>query len=131
MNGYEFNGLGNSRGDTWNLGVDYSLRNDFQLGLNLSYVNSLTIDVLHQDVDLGWVPELFSLDKPSYFIADIFVEWSPTDTLVFNLNVTNLFDEFYRDHSSVGNYSLALGYELVAGPVEAGRDIRLAASFSF
>lgn len=131
LNGYEFNGLGNSRGDTWNLGVDYKPRPDLQLGINFSHVESLTNRTLHQSFDLGWVPELFSLNKPSYSITDAYVEWTPSPSLVFNMAVTNLFDELYRDHSSVGNYSAVTGYELVVGPLEAGRDVRLTASFSF
>lgn len=131
LNGYEFNGLGNSRGDTWNVGLDYFPLNDLKLGLNVSHVNSLTIDTLHQDFDLGWVPELHALKKPSYTAVDIFADWRISDNVSLNLAVTNLFDELYRDHSSVGDYSAVPGYELVVGPWEAGRDIRLSASFSF
>ncbi len=131
LNGYEFNGLGSSRGDTWNMGFDYVSGTDWRLGLNVAHVNELTIDTLHQDYDLGWVPELYSLTKPSYTTVDFFAEWQASENLVFNLAVTNLLDKLYRDHSSVGDYSEVAGYELVVGPWEAGRDIRLSASYSF
>ncbi len=131
LNGYEFIGLGNSRGDTWNLGLDYTPTAFLRMGLNMTHVSSLSIDTLHQDYDLGWVPELYRLDKPSYRTFDVFAEWTASSSLVFNLAITNLFDRLYRDHSSVGDYSAVPGYELVVGPWEAGRDVRLSASYSF
>lgn len=131
LNGYEFNGLGNSRGDTWNLGIDYFPMTDLKLGLNVSHVSSLDIDTLHQDFDLGWVPELYRLNKPSYTTVDVFAEWVVSNNLALNFAVSNLFDEHYRDHSSVGDYSAVPGYGLVVGPWEPGRDIRLSASLSF
>ena len=51
--------------------------------------------------------------------------------LSLNLAVSNLFDQNYLDHSSVGDYSEVPGYGLVVGPSEPGRDIRLSASLSF
>ena len=131
LNGYEFNGLGNSRGDTWNLGLDWYPLTDLSLGLNLAHVSSLTIDTLHQDFDLGWVPALYRLDKPSYTTVDIFAQWLVNPNLTLNLAVANLLDEQYRDHSSVGDYTAVEGYELVAGPWEPGRDIRLSIAVSF
>ena len=131
LNGYEFNGLGNSRGDTWNLGFDYTPLSNLEMGLNVSHVDELNIETLHQDFEFGWVPALHTLRKPSYTTVDAFAEWRANDNLVFNLAVINLLDERYRDHSSVGDYSAVAGYELVVGPLEAGRDVRLSASFSF
>jgi hemoglobin/transferrin/lactoferrin receptor protein len=113
------------------MGFDYVSGTEWRLGLNVAHVNELTIDTLHQDYDLGWVPELYSLTKPSYTTVDFFAEWQASENLVFNLAVTNLLDKLYRDHSSVGDYSEVAGYELVVGPWEAGRDIRLSASYSF
>ena len=46
-----------------------------------------------------------------------------------NLAVTNLFDEAYIDHSSVGDYSEV--FASVIGPKEAGRDIRVSVSYDF
>ncbi|GAA6137390.1 TonB-dependent siderophore receptor [Arenicella sp. 4NH20-0111] len=131
LGGYEFIGLGNSRGDTLNLGVNYTPTSHLSLGVNVSHVSGLTIDTLHQDVDLGFVSDIYSLDKPSYTTVDVFTQWQIRDGLVVNLAATNLFDELYRDHSSVGDYSAVEGYELVVGPWEAGRDIRLSVELSF
>ncbi len=49
--------------------------------------------------------------------------------LLFNVAVTNLFNELYIDHSSVGDYSEVFG--TVVGPYESGRDIRLSISYQF
>lgn len=131
INGYEFSGLGNSRGDSWNLGLNYAATSTVSLGLNYSYVSQLTIDALHQDVDLGWVSELYSLNKPSYQILDVFAEWKLNDSLTFNFSIANALDELYRDHSSVGDFSDVPDYGIVVGPWEAGRDVRLSISFKF
>lgn len=131
INGYEFSGLGNSRGDSWNLGLNYAATSTVSLGLNYSYVSQLTIDALHQDVDLGWVSELYSLNKPSYQILDVFAEWKLNDSLTFNFSIANAFDELYRNHSSVGDFSAVPDYGIVVGPWEAGRDVRLSISFKF
>lgn len=131
LNGYEFAGLGNSRGDSFNLGLDYTPIDTVRTGLNISYVESLTYDTLHQDFDDGWLPSLYSLKKDGYTTVDIYAEWEPVNGLIFNLAVINLTDELYRDHSSVGDYSEVPGYDLVVGPWEAGRDIRFTASYQF
>ncbi|MCC2608214.1 TonB-dependent receptor domain-containing protein [Planctobacterium marinum] len=131
INGYEFNGLGNSRGDTWVLGLDYTPHADVQIGFNVTRVNSITFDTLHQDHDLGWVDSLYALTKPSYTTVDLYGEWQATADLSFNLAVTNAFDKLYRDQSSVGDFSAVPGYELVVGPYEAGRDIRLTVAYTF
>lgn len=131
IGGYEFIGLGNSRGDSINLAANYTPTSNLSFGLNVSHVSELTIDTLHQDLDLGFVTELYSLNKPSYTTLDVFAEWQISDGLVVNLAATNLFDDLYRDHSSVGDYSAVDGYGLVVGPWEAGREFRLSASYSF
>ncbi|MEM7098071.1 MAG: TonB-dependent receptor [Pseudomonadota bacterium] len=128
LNGYEFNGLGISRGDTWVVGIDYEASERLQLGLTVTHVNDLDIDTLHQDFEFGWVPNVYRLNKPSYTTVDAFVDWQVTDYLKASLAVTNLFDEEYRDSSSVGDFSAVPGYELVVGPSEAGRDVRLTLS---
>ncbi|MFT7219535.1 MAG: hemoglobin/transferrin/lactoferrin receptor protein, partial [Candidatus Azotimanducaceae bacterium] len=131
LNGYKFNGIGNSRGDTWNLGVNYLPFSNLQLGTNVAYVDDLSIDTLHQDFDLGFVPNIYRLEKSSYTTVDVFAEWQASERLVFNIAATNLLNEQFRDHSSVGDYSDVPGYGIVVGPSEAGRDIRLSVSISF
>ncbi len=131
LNGYEYSGLGNSRGDTWNLGFSYEPISNLEFGFLLTHVQDLTIETLHEDLDLEYVDELYDLEKPSYTVVDVFADWEINDSFELNLAVTNLFDEQYRDHSSVGDYSGVPGYGIVVGPWEAGRDIKLSAAFSF
>lgn len=101
------------------------------MGFNIAHVQDLTISTLQEDLDLEYVTELFDLEKPSYTAVDIFAEWTITEGLVLNLAATNLLDELYRDHSSVGDFSDVPGYGIVVGPWEAGRDVRLSLSYSF
>lgn len=131
INGYEFVGLGNSRGNTWVAGVDYAVNVDASIGLSLSKVDAIDIDTLHQAVDLGWTDTLYRLNKPSYTTVDVYGKWHITDNLLVNLAVTNLLNEQYIDHSSVGDYSEVEGFGSVIGPYEAGRDIRVSVSYDF
>tara|TARA_R110002020_G_scaffold69992_1_gene181823 strand:+ start:2402 stop:4420 length:2019 start_codon:yes stop_codon:yes gene_type:complete len=129
INGYEFVGLGNSRGNTWVAGVDYDINTDAKVGFSVTKVDSLDINTLHQAVDLGWTDSLYTLNKPSYTTVDLYGQWNVTNALLFNVAVTNLFNELYIDHSSVGDYSEVFG--TVVGPYESGRDIRLSISYQF
>ena len=129
INGYEFVGLGNSRGDTWVLGADYTVTADISVGFNITTVDDINIDTLHQALENGWTDSLYSLNKADYTLVDIYGEWEVTNDLRLNLAVTNLFDEAYIDHSSVGDYSEV--FPSVVGPQEAGRDIRLSVTYDF
>ncbi|WP_165744152.1 TonB-dependent receptor [Pseudoalteromonas sp. Z9A6] len=129
INGYEFVGLGNSRGNTWVAGVDYDINTDAKVGFSVTKVDSLDIDTLHQAVDLDWTDSLYTLNKPSYTTVDLYGQWNVTNALLFNVAVTNLFNELYIDHSSVGDYSEV--FDTVVGPYESGRDIRLSISYQF
>ncbi|MEL0649390.1 TonB-dependent receptor [Pseudoalteromonas agarivorans] len=129
INGYEFVGLGNSRGNTWVAGIDYTINTDAKVGLSVTNVESLDIDTLHQAFDLGWTDSIYTLNKPSYTTVDIYGQWHVTNELLFNVAITNLFDSLYIDHSSVGDYSEV--FPTVVGPYEAGRDIRLSVSYQF
>ncbi|WP_028771399.1 TonB-dependent receptor [Shewanella waksmanii] len=134
VEGYEHIGLANARGDTLGLNVNYMLSDEFELGWNMNYVFALDdIEVLQRGVELGWIEQTQTIDKPSYQVHDIYVQWQPlTDgSLTLNLAVQNLFDEQYRDHSSVGDYNHIAGWEGVAGLYEAGRDIRLSLGYQF
>ncbi|WP_281715367.1 TonB-dependent receptor [Alteromonas sp. CyTr2] len=129
INGYEFVGLGNSRGNTWVLGADYTVTADISVGFNITMVDDINIDTLHQALENGWTDSLYSLNKADYTLVDIYGEWEVTNDLRLNLAVTNLFDEAYIDHSSVGDYSEV--FPSVIGPQEAGRDIRLSVTYDF
>jgi len=129
INGYEFVGLGNSRGDTWVLGADYMVAADISIGFNVTMVDDINIDTLHQALDNGWTDSLYSLNKPDYTVVDIYGEWEVTNYFRVNAAITNLLDEAYIDHSSVGDYSEV--FPSVVGPQEAGRDFRLSVTFDF
>ncbi|MDV6315622.1 TonB-dependent receptor [Idiomarina sp. HP20-50] len=129
LNGYEFNGLGNSRGNTMVLGADYFVAHDLSVGFNVTHVDDINIETLHQAVENGWTDSLYTLNKPSYTVVDLFGAWDVSNNLSVNLAVTNLLDELYINHSSVGDYSEV--FPTVVGPYEAGRDIRLSVSYDF
>lgn len=132
VEGYEHNGLGNSRGDTYTLEASYSFTSDLEAGWNFTFVNGLNdIEVLQRGVELGWVDQTYTVDKPSYSVHDAYVRWQASDHITLNFAVQNLFNEHYRDHSSVADYNHIPDWEGVAGLYEAGRDVRLSASVKF
>ena len=134
VEGYEHIGLANARGDTWGLNVNYSLSDDIEFGWNFNYVEDLNnIEVLQRGVAIGWIDETQFINKDGYSVHDIYVQWQPlsSDTLTVNVAVQNLFNEQYRDHSSVGDYNNIAGWEGIAGLYEAGRDVRISLSYRF
>lgn len=134
VEGYEHIGLANERGDTYAVNVHYALNDNVEFGWNFSYVDSLdNIEVLHRAVELGWLDNTYEIDKPSYAVHDVYLQWQPLveDNLMVNFTVQNLFDEHYRDHSSVGSYKDVPGWETVAGIYEPGRDMRVSVSYQF
>ncbi|QBF83281.1 TonB-dependent receptor [Shewanella maritima] len=134
VEGYEHIGLANARGDTWGLNLKYTLTDDIEFGWNFTYVQDLNnIEVLHRAVDIGWIDRTYTIDKDGYQVHDVYAQWTPlsNDSLKVNLAVQNLFDEDYRDHSSVGDYSSIPDWGIVAGLKEAGRDIRASISYQF
>jgi hemoglobin/transferrin/lactoferrin receptor protein len=134
VEGYEHIGLANARGDTWGLNVNYSLSDDIEFGWNFNYVEDLNnIEVLQRGVAIGWIDETQIINKDGYSVHDIYVQWQPlsSDTLTVNVAVQNLFNEQYRDHSSVGDYNNIAGWEGIAGLYEAGRDVRISLSYRF
>lgn len=134
VEGYEHNGLANGRGDTLNLSVDYDVSDRLQLGWSMMAVSGLDdIDVLYRGVEIGWIDEIQTIDKPGYTVHDVYLSWQPmrSDTFNVNLAVQNLFDKTYRDHSSVGDYTRIPDWEIVAGLNEPGRDVRLTLTARF
>lgn len=129
INGYEFDGLGNSRGDTWLLGADYNVTDDLIIGASINHVNSLSIDTLHGALEAGWTDAIYRLTKPAYTTVDAYLDFDVAPNFKVNLAVTNLLNEQYIDHSSVADYSEVFGS--VVGPDEAGRDIRVSVTFDF
>lgn len=129
LNGYDHVGLGTARGDTFGLNLVYNVTQDIEIGWNYIYVADLNdVDVINDYVAPGT-----TIDKPGYQVHDIYAQWYPlsNEDLNINLAVTNLFDEYYRDHSSVGDYSGVPGFDIVSGLYAAGRDIRVGVTYNF
>lgn len=132
VEGYEYIGLANVRGDTWGINVNYLFSDTIEMGWNLEYVQDLNnIEVFHRMVDIGWATETTEIDKEGYQVHDVYVQWEPNESFLVNLTVTNLLDEYYIDHSSVADYNNVPGWEGVSGIAEAGRDIRVSLTYNF
>ena len=126
--------MANARGDTLGLNIRYELSENIEFGWNYTYVTDLNdIKVLQRAVEIRWIDSTQTIDKDGYQVHDIYAQWQPfnNDSLTLNFAVQNLFNEQYRDHSSVGDYSDIPDWETVAGLYEAGRDIRVSVSYKF
>ena len=132
MAAYEYGGLGNAIGDSINLNFNYHVNEKVKFGLNYNHVASLNdIEVFHRSIELGWLNELETINKPGYDLFDAYVTYEPLTNLRFDLSVQNLLDESYLSHGSVADYGHITGYEGVVGIKEPGRDIRLSVSYTF
>jgi len=133
INAYEYGGLGNAVGDALNINFNYEVTDSIKTGFNLKYVADLNdIEVMHRSLELGWVDELGSIDKEGYNLVDVYARYEPSEQLRFDLSIQNLFNETYRSHGSVGDFSkFGKGYETLKGMYEPGRDIRLSVSYQF
>ncbi|MBE0380468.1 TonB-dependent receptor [Pseudoalteromonas prydzensis] len=132
MAAYEYGGLGNAIGDSINVNFNYHVNEQIKFGLNYNHVASLNdIEVFHRSIELGWLSELETINKPGYDLFDAYVTYEPLTNLRFDLSVQNLLDESYRSHGSVADYGHIPGYESVVGIKEPGRDIRLSVSYKF
>lgn len=134
VEGYEHNGLANASGDKWVLKLEYIFSDRWDVGWISTYVEDLNrIEVLHRNVEVGWIDDLQYVDKPGYNVHDIYLQWRllGDESLRVNLAVQNLLDETYRSHSSVADYGHIPDYEGIVGINEPGRDIRLGVSYAF
>ncbi|MCG8609504.1 MAG: TonB-dependent receptor [Pseudomonadales bacterium] len=134
VSGYEHNGLATSRGDTWSFEVNYQWSPALEMGWYVTYVDGLSdIEVLQRGVELGWIDQTQTVDKPSYQVHDVYLSWKPSavDNLTLNFAIQNLFDKRYRDHSSVADYTHIPDWDGVVGLNEAGRDIRFSVAYQF
>ncbi|CAM3788429.1 MULTISPECIES: TonB-dependent receptor [Pseudoalteromonas] len=132
MAAYEYGGLGNAIGDSINVNFNYHVNEQIKFGLNYNHVASLNdIEVFHRSIELGWLSELETINKPGYDLFDAYVTYEPLTNLRFDLSVQNLLDESYLSHGSVADYGHIPGYESVVGIKEPGRDIRLSVSYKF
>lgn len=107
---YHFN-LGTSIGDTWVLDVNYQHNDRLAFGWNSRFVEKLT------HVAAG------ESEKDAYDVHDVYARWLPMagEDLALTLSIKNLFDNYYKDHASWYDYGYA----------QAGRDVRLNASWAF
>ncbi|GGZ39064.1 TonB-dependent receptor domain-containing protein [Asticcacaulis endophyticus] len=134
VEGYEEIGLANASGDQWNLNVAWQAASNIDTGFNVRHVQALNdIPVLYRAREIGWIADIQRVDKPSYTVADIFIDWKPKglDRLRVNIAVQNLFDVKYRDHASVADYNHIPDWEGIAGVYEAGRDVRVSLAYEF
>jgi len=116
------------------LNLAYNPVDELEMGWNVRHVNDLNnIEVLHRSLEIEWIDSLQTINKPEFTVHDIFVQWRPfgPESLTLGLAVQNLFNETYRDHASVGDYSAIPGWETVRGLYEPGRDIRANISYQF
>lgn len=128
IEGYEHIALGNSMGDSWNVTGRWSPLETLDLQASLTVVEDLNdIEVFERGAAFGFV------DKPGYTLVDVFGRWRPFDDERVELlaGVYNLFDEQYRSHASVADYSHIAGYEIVRGVPEAGRNVRLTLALKY
>ena len=129
---YEYGGLGNAVGDSWNFALNFEINDQLQAGWNFRYTEDLNdIEVFHRSIELGWATELETVNKPGYRLHDAYLKYDPTDNLSLHLTIQNLFNETYLNHGSVADYGHISGYEAVVGIKEAGRDVRLTATYRF
>jgi hemoglobin/transferrin/lactoferrin receptor protein len=122
---YIYGSKATSIGDTLVLDLDYRINKSWTAGWVAEFVQD--INGIHQDVG----GESLDLDKKGYDLHDVYVSWQPLkdDQLKLNLSIHNLFDEEYLSHASVEDYEGNAGYEGIIGSPEAGRDIRLTATW--
>ncbi len=123
MNAYDHGFLGNSVGDTWLADIRYQLNSQLEFGWNGKLVNSLD----NIETSAG------NMDKPGYQVHDIYAQWLPLDSgdLKVTLTIKNLFDEYYLDHASNGDFEHLPGFKGVVGLHSPGRDIRLGLAYNF
>lgn len=134
VEGYEHIGLGTSVGDNWNVTLGYQPSDNLGFEASLTRFHDLNdIEVLQRNVAIGWIDRTQFVDKPGYTVVDLFGRWRPfgDERLTLLAGVYNLFDQRYRAHASVADYSTIPGYEGVVGIREPGRDFRLTAAVRF
>lgn len=127
---YQYGSLVSQIGDTWVVDAVWRPRHDVDLGWNARIVQG--VDDIAVPVAVTGVPG-GSIDKPGYAVHDFFVRWRPwfAENLSLNLTVKNVFDKYYRSHASVEDMTAFPGFGGVVGAPEAGRDIRVSASWRF
>ena len=124
---YVYGSSATSIGDTLVLDLAWQFSNELEMGWRATHVEGIN------NIKLNVGGESLTVNKPGYDLHDIYARWQPmgANKLTLTLSVNNLFDEHYRNHSSVEDFSANPGYGLIQGSTEAGRDIRLSAAVRF
>ncbi|GAA3955796.1 TonB-dependent receptor domain-containing protein [Allohahella marinimesophila] len=106
--------VGTSIGDTWVAELHYQHSESLQLGWYGRIVQRL------ETVADGYN------EKAGYGVHDLYAEWLPLqrDELKLTLTLKNIFDKYYRDHASYGDYG-----PIAQGFPEPGRDARLSVAW--
>ena len=106
--------IGTSIGDTWVAELHYQPSESLRFGWYGRIVQRL------ETIADGYK------EKGGYGVHDVYAEWLPLqrDDLTLTLTLKNLFDKYYRDHASYGNYG-----PIAQGIPEPGRDIRLSVAW--
>lgn len=119
LNAYDHGALGNSVGNTWTADVAYQINDTLELGWNGRVVEGLA----NIRTSAG------TIDKDSYAVHDLYAKWQITSDFSATLTAKNVFDKYYLDHATNGNYEHIADYEGVVGLAEPGRDLRLTLSW--
>jgi len=122
---YAYGYLGTTTGDQVTVDVSYAASDSFTVGwLGLFVADANDIFVESADA---------AIDKPSYNVHDVYVQWVPRsiDWFEATLTVKNLFDEQYLDHGSVEDFTHIPGYDAIVGQSAQGRDLRLSMKVLF
>lgn len=119
LNAYDHGALGNSIGNTWAADIAYQATDFLELGWNARVVEGLK----NIRTSAG------TIDKDGYAVHDLYAQWQITRDFKLTFTVKNLFDKYYLDHATNGNYEHIPDYEGVVGLAEPGRDLRLSLSW--
>lgn len=115
LNAYDHGALGN----TCTADVAYQVNDVLHLGWNARLVE----DISNIRTSAG------TIDKDGYTVHDAYAQWQIAPDLKLTFTVKNLFDTYYLDHATNGNYEHIEGYEGIVGLAKAERDLRLGLSW--
>jgi hemoglobin/transferrin/lactoferrin receptor protein len=122
---YMYSSAAASSGDTLALNLHYEFNETINAGWSTRMVSGI------HNIKINVAGDELNIDKPGYAEHDIYARWLPLgdDMLTVNLTVKNLFDKQYLHHGSIEDMTNNVGYEVVVGSPEAGRDVRVSLAF--
>jgi hemoglobin/transferrin/lactoferrin receptor protein len=119
LNAYDHGALGNTVGNTWTSDITYQVNSALELGWNGRLVER--VDGVRTSAGV--------ITQDSYTVQDIYAQWQIARDLKLTFTIKNVFDKYYLDHATNGDYQHIEDYEGVVGLAEPGRDIRLTLSW--